>query len=374
MAGIGNGIVDPDGQGADGLDCLENLVFTNFTPAVGCILGDEFADSPYRYFVRPNLALNVGQGVFRLDAEISDLPGARLEQFNRSPQSGVAPGEQCADFIELAIPLDQLGGLLPGDTIKVGAVVGGPGFNASVDRQTRQLDSSYLGNSLSGSGQGRVALEGASVHLASDPDADHDGLTDAEETTLGTDPLKPDTDGDGLLDGWEVKHGLNPLSDSGADGRDGDPDADGLGNLLEQTLGSNPRSLDSDNDGLLDAWEVRYGLNPASAAGLWGAGGDPDGDGLTNAQEQTTGTNPQDAGSTLRLDLVLLTNNTARVSWGAVVGKKYHLELTTNILTAFTDYPGTNFPRTAASTNETFNDGSTNSTTGTRFYRIRVVP
>ncbi|MCG3130666.1 MAG: hypothetical protein FLDDKLPJ_01433 [Phycisphaerae bacterium] len=36
-------------------------------------------------------------------------------------------------------------------------------------------------------------------------DQDSDGLTDAEEKTLGTDPLNRDTDGDGLLDGWEVK-------------------------------------------------------------------------------------------------------------------------------------------------------------------------
>ncbi len=36
-------------------------------------------------------------------------------------------------------------------------------------------------------------------------DWDHDGLTNEEETRLGTDPLNPDTDGDGLLDGWEVK-------------------------------------------------------------------------------------------------------------------------------------------------------------------------
>ncbi|MCS7197880.1 MAG: thrombospondin type 3 repeat-containing protein [Candidatus Bipolaricaulota bacterium] len=34
-------------------------------------------------------------------------------------------------------------------------------------------------------------------------DADSDGLTDAQEKLLGTDPSKPDTDGDGLLDGEE---------------------------------------------------------------------------------------------------------------------------------------------------------------------------
>ncbi len=37
------------------------------------------------------------------------------------------------------------------------------------------------------------------------PDQDGDGLTDAEEAALGTDPLDNDTDNDGLLDGFEVK-------------------------------------------------------------------------------------------------------------------------------------------------------------------------
>ncbi len=39
----------------------------------------------------------------------------------------------------------------------------------------------------------------------SEIDSDHDGLTNVEEAKLGTDPYNPDTDGDGLLDGWEVK-------------------------------------------------------------------------------------------------------------------------------------------------------------------------
>lgn len=45
------------------------------------------------------------------------------------------------------------------------------------------------------------------VYLAyrqSDPDWDDDGLSNAEENELGTDPLNRDTDCDGLLDGWEV--------------------------------------------------------------------------------------------------------------------------------------------------------------------------
>jgi hypothetical protein len=35
-------------------------------------------------------------------------------------------------------------------------------------------------------------------------DPDRDGLEDARENELGTDPLDPDTDNDGYLDGWEV--------------------------------------------------------------------------------------------------------------------------------------------------------------------------
>lgn len=54
-------------------------------------------------------------------------------------------------------------------------------------------------------------------------DSDHDGLTNDEETKLGTDPLVADTDHDGLLDGWEAKgvRGLD-LPKLGADPRHAD--------------------------------------------------------------------------------------------------------------------------------------------------------
>ena len=44
----------------------------------------------------------------------------------------------------------------------------------------------------------------------SDVDSDGDGLTDAEEEALGTDPNNPDSDGDGILDGDEVTLGTDP--------------------------------------------------------------------------------------------------------------------------------------------------------------------
>jgi lipoprotein-anchoring transpeptidase ErfK/SrfK len=43
------------------------------------------------------------------------------------------------------------------------------------------------------------------------PDHDKDGLSDAMEWELGTDPNKSDTDGDGFADGEEVASGYNPL-------------------------------------------------------------------------------------------------------------------------------------------------------------------
>src|SRR5439155_11550215 len=46
---------------------------------------------------------------------------------------------------------------------------------------------------------------------ASSLDSDGDGLSDAQEILLGTDPFNPDTDGDGFADGVEVASGSDPL-------------------------------------------------------------------------------------------------------------------------------------------------------------------
>ena len=42
-------------------------------------------------------------------------------------------------------------------------------------------------------------------------DTDNDGLTDLEEFAMGTNPVHWDSDGDGMNDLWEVMRGLNPL-------------------------------------------------------------------------------------------------------------------------------------------------------------------
>lgn len=53
---------------------------------------------------------------------------------------------------------------------------------------------------------------GLLVSLDGEPDSDNDGLPDVAEFVVGTDPNNPDTDGDGVLDGAEVRQGTDPLS------------------------------------------------------------------------------------------------------------------------------------------------------------------
>ena len=51
-------------------------------------------------------------------------------------------------------------------------------------------------------GQGDLDFDGAGD--ACDADMDDDGLSNDDESALGTDPMNPDTDGDNLSDGEEV--------------------------------------------------------------------------------------------------------------------------------------------------------------------------
>lgn len=70
-------------------------------------------------------------------------------------------------------------------------------------------------------------------------DSDHDGLSDVDEAKLGTDPKNPDTDGDGLKDGQEVKkYKTNPL--------DADTDDGGINDGIEVKNGADPLNEDDD--------------------------------------------------------------------------------------------------------------------------------
>ena len=78
------------------------------------------------------------------------------------------------------------------------------GRRERLDRGTMILPRDFLRRPL----QTDRMREGGVAADVGRADADQDGLTDAEEATLGCDPRNPDTDGDALLDGWEV-HPVN---------------------------------------------------------------------------------------------------------------------------------------------------------------------
>jgi len=80
-------------------------------------------------------------------------------------------------------------------------------------------------------------------------DTDGDGIDDADEILIGSDPLNPDTDGDGLLDGDELDDFNNG---SCLDLLNPDSDGDNLLDGEEQDLGTNPCEPDTDLDGIPD--------------------------------------------------------------------------------------------------------------------------
>ncbi|MBF0622237.1 MAG: peptidylprolyl isomerase [Magnetococcales bacterium] len=79
------------------------------------------------------------------------------------------------------------------------------------------------------------------VSLLPVQDSDGDGLFDTVDT---------DDDNDGMPDSFEIKYGLNPLLSSDATN---DDDGDGLSNLDEYRIETDPTVSDSDGDGVSDS-------------------------------------------------------------------------------------------------------------------------
>ena len=130
-------------------------------------------------------------------------------------------------------------------------------------------------------------------------DSDGDGLTDDQETAIGTSPTNPDTDGDGVGD--KIEYSLQypgsefdplvfgtftqcstlklPFPDS---------DSDGLNDCEEAVVGTSAYLQDTDKDGLPDVVEVLRGVFPLVDDRLY----DTDGDGMRNGMELEQGTDP----------------------------------------------------------------------------------
>ena len=132
-----------------------------------------------------------------------------------------------------------------------------------------------------------------------DLDRDGDGLTNLREAELGTNPDSRDTDNDRLDDAAELVAGSDPLrrdtdGDGIVDGNDPDPlaftadlDGDGIANDLDD---------DRDGDFLSNADEAVAGTDPDAR--------DTDGDRWPDGAEVAMGSRPTDAASFPRLDAV----------------------------------------------------------------------
>ncbi|MEW6775200.1 MAG: hypothetical protein AB1405_02830 [Bdellovibrionota bacterium] len=100
-------------------------------------------------------------------------------------------------------------------------------------------------------------------------DTDGDGLTDVLEGVLGTDPEDPDSDGDGIGDFVETDGGLptNTDGDGTIDALDLDSDDDGVADEDETIVDTDwdfvpdYRDLDDDGDGILTEIEYADGLD-----------------------------------------------------------------------------------------------------------------
>lgn len=92
-------------------------------------------------------------------------------------------------------------------------------------------------------------LTGLSLRVASDAlqDAEGDGLANLVEFQIDSNPVAGDTNGDAILDGDE------------------DYDQDGLSNYQEQLAGTDLADSDSDNDGISDGEEAASGTDPCMA-------------------------------------------------------------------------------------------------------------
>lgn len=122
-------------------------------------------------------------------------------------------------------------------------------------------------------------------------DYDGDGLDDLAEIALGTNPANRDSDGDGLEDNDELT-----------------------------VHNTDPTEADIDNDGLNDREEIfDYGTDPFDD--------DSDDDTFTDAQELIAGTDPNDSDSFFHVTGISVDpfTGTVTITWSSIPGKTYRI-------------------------------------------------
>ncbi|MGH2537267.1 MAG: protein kinase domain-containing protein [Candidatus Promineifilaceae bacterium] len=251
---------------------LVTLRNTGNTPVELSVTGDEALDAVLFEGERSRLRLGPGQAwpvelVLRpagrswfgryqtseFEIEVSSETGARVTLTGVAQSAPLLPMGVAYGAIFVVVFLCALSGLIlliQRDRLGFGQT-GTPGAaNALTATAISALQT--IGVSTQTAATGTAAAATAAVA----GDRDRDGLSDAQEAVLGSNPDVADSDGDGLLDGEEVlTWATNPLKL--------DTDSDGLSDGDEvRQLRTSPLQADSDGDGLADGVEVSLGSNP----------------------------------------------------------------------------------------------------------------
>ncbi len=167
-------------------------------------------------------------------------------------------GDQLSDAFEISIGTDPH----DADTDDDGLIDGlepTPGADSDGDGLIDARDPDSDNDGLYDGTEAGVTTPNADTDLTK-----HHFIADADPSTT-TNPLDPDTDGGGLADGSEdtnhdgkIDPGERDPNLASDDAGALDTDGDGLPDAVEIAIGSNPNDPDSDDDGVVDGSEPNY--------------------------------------------------------------------------------------------------------------------
>jgi hypothetical protein len=278
-------------QGTCTSESIEHLVDLEPIVPAASVSGATFAGS--------DEAIDVATSTTSLDVSFEEL-------MSSAPLAIIVASGTGEDATELACGV--IGGFVSNDSVVFGiddannSGVSGVGNVAAADASVSVTvilgefpvgETGAAGGAAAATGTTCVESDVAIVTTPHGPpladDADGDGIADATEATLGTDPNNADSDGDGILDGLETDFdSTDPLN---ADSFAIDSDLDGLSDAFEAAIGTDPALADTDGDGIPDGWDVFLGGDPLDPT-LPAESADADQDGVSDLEELQLGSDP----------------------------------------------------------------------------------